>query len=184
MPGILKSRAVLGSLALGAVLLAVALWPRAVEVELAQVAEGPLVVTIDDEGETRVRDRFVVSAPVAGRVLRVELEPGDPVEQGRTTVASMVPAPPGLLDTRTRTELEAAVAAARADLGRAEAEQKRVATELGRLDERLARERELAQSGLVSRDQLDALEAEWRSRGDSRRAAGSSGSPLPSAASC
>ena len=41
-------------------------------------------VTIDEEGETRVRERFVVSAPVAGRLQRIELEPGDPVVRGKT----------------------------------------------------------------------------------------------------
>ncbi|MYF04262.1 MAG: RND transporter, partial [Holophagales bacterium] len=53
--------------------------PQAVPAELAQVTRGPLEVTIDEEGETRVRDRFVISAPLAGRVLRIELEPGDAV---------------------------------------------------------------------------------------------------------
>ena len=64
-------------------LLAVALWPATIPVDVVdRAARGPLVVTVDEEGRTRVRDRFVVSAPVAGRVLRIELEPGDPVKRG------------------------------------------------------------------------------------------------------
>src|SRR5512139_1109980 len=85
----------------GAVALAVLAWlvfrPAPVRVELGRVERGPLVVTVDEEGETRVRDRFVVAAPIAGRVARLTLEPGDPVQQG-TVVARMHPVP---LDPRT-----------------------------------------------------------------------------------
>ncbi|HSK10892.1 MAG TPA: hypothetical protein VK911_15025, partial [Vicinamibacterales bacterium] len=87
------------------VMLAVALWPRPVAVDLAAVQEGPLWVTIDHEGRTRVRDRYVVSAPVAGRVQRIDLEPGDAVTAGETIVATFLPEPPRLLDARTRAEL-------------------------------------------------------------------------------
>ncbi|NOT43021.1 MAG: RND transporter, partial [Acidobacteria bacterium] len=62
--------------------LAIALWPQTVEVDVATVTRDRLMVTIDEEGETRVRERFVISAPVAGRLQRVDLEPGDVVEQG------------------------------------------------------------------------------------------------------
>ena len=68
-------------LAAGA-LLALALWPDTLVVDVETAARGPLVVTVDEEGRTRVRDRFVVSAPVSGRVLRIELEPGDRVARG------------------------------------------------------------------------------------------------------
>ena len=88
-------------------LLAVALWPKTVAVETVRAARGPLMVTIDEEGTTRVRDRFVVSAPVSGRVLRIELEPGDPVKRGQV-VARVQSEPAPLLDSRTRAEAEAA----------------------------------------------------------------------------
>mgnify|MGYP007029185182 CR=1 FL=1 len=58
---------------------AMALWPAPVPVDVMPSTRGPLSVTVDDEGETRVRHRYVVSAPLSGRVLRLELEPGDPV---------------------------------------------------------------------------------------------------------
>ena len=64
-------------------------------------------VTVDEEGETRVRDRFVVSAPVMGRVQRIELEPGDPVVRGKTVVARLTPAAAPLIDPRTQAELTA-----------------------------------------------------------------------------
>ena len=89
-----------------------ALWPRpTVRSTSATVARGPLVVTVDEEGVTRVRDRFVVSAPVAGRVLRIELEPGDRVTRGQVVARVRAEAPP-LLDARTRAEAEAAVESA------------------------------------------------------------------------
>jgi HlyD family secretion protein len=105
-------------------LLAVVLWPTAVQVDVAAVSTGPLVVTVDEEGVTRVRDRFVVSAPVSGRVLRIELEPGDCVKRGQVVARVRAEAPP-LLDARTRTEAEAVVESARAALGRARAEEQR-----------------------------------------------------------
>ena len=96
-----------------------AVWPDAVEVDLTSPALGPLEVTIDEEGETRVRERFLVSAPVAGRLQRIDLEPGDPIERERTVLARLTPAPPALIDSRTQAELAAAVDAAEAAAGSA-----------------------------------------------------------------
>ena len=97
-------------------ILAWAFWPRPEPVDLAVVQRAPLQVTLDEEGETRVRDRFVVSAPLAGRVLRIELEPGDPVEADETVLAVFQPQTPTLLDARSRAEAEASERAARASL--------------------------------------------------------------------
>ena len=94
-------------------LLAFALWPTPVDVDVAAVSRGPLVVTVDEEGRTRVRDRFVVSAPVAGRVLRIELEPGDRVRRGDVVARVQAEVPP-LLDVRTSAEARAAIDVARA----------------------------------------------------------------------
>ena len=63
---LLANRRVLGSAAVIAGLLAVVMWPTTVQVDIAAVSSGPLVVTVDEEGVTRVRDRFIVSAPVSG----------------------------------------------------------------------------------------------------------------------
>ena len=100
MWGLLRNRRVLFVAALVVALLAVALWPQAIEVDAATVARGPLVVTIDEEGETRLHHRFAVSAPVSGRVLRIELEPGDLVERNKTVVARLQADAPPLLDER------------------------------------------------------------------------------------
>ena len=167
---LLKNRKLLAGLALGVVLLAVALWPEAHEVDVAPVERGTLQVTVDDEGETRVRDRFVVSAPVAGRLLRIELEPGDPVRRG-DAVATLSPAPPALLDARTRAQAQAAVEAAQGALGRALAERDRAKVMRDRARSELQRHRALAPSGVVSAEVLEMRETEARAAEEALRAA-------------
>jgi HlyD family secretion protein len=152
-------------------LLAVALWPRAQAVDVGRVTRGPLMVTIDEEGRTRVRQRFVVSTPVAGRVQRIDLEPGDRVARGKTLVARVLPEAPGLLDARTRSELEAAAAGARTALGRARADEQRARTALEYARTELARTRDLVQSGVGTRQQLEAREAEAKSAEEQVQAA-------------
>jgi HlyD family secretion protein len=104
--------------------------PRAVPADFASVERGSLQVTVEDEGRTRVRDRFVVSAPVPGRMERIQLEPGDPVIAGKTVLARFLPTDPALLDVRTRGELEARVRGAEAALGGAQADRERLRGEL------------------------------------------------------
>jgi HlyD family secretion protein len=140
-------------------LLVVAFWPSTVIVDMAAVMRGSLIVTIDEEGTTRVRDRFVVSAPVAGRVLRIELEPGDQVKRG-SLVASVRAEMAPLLDPRSRAEGQAAIEAARASLGRARAEAQRARAALSLAERELARVRQLANDGLTSAQSLEAREAE------------------------
>jgi HlyD family secretion protein len=137
-------------------LAAAALWPETADVDVATAARGPLRVTIDEDGQTRVRDRFVVSAPVAGRVERIELEPGDRVARGLTVVARVRPVPAPLLDARTRSEFSAAAETARAAVGQARAERERAAAVLDRAETTLRRQQTLATSAAISRDELDA----------------------------
>src|ERR1051325_4033122 len=68
-------------------LIVLGLWPRAVTVEVAAVTRGPLVVTVDEEGMTRVKNRYVVSAPVAGQLRRIDWKAGAMVEAGKTVLA-------------------------------------------------------------------------------------------------
>lgn len=140
-------------------LTAVALWPTTVSVETATVARGPLMVTVDEEGRTRVRDRYTVAAPVAGRVLRIELEPGDAVHAG-AVVARLRPETPTLLDARSRAEAQASLENARAALGRAGADQQRARATLAQAERELARVRALVVESLATAQQLDAREAD------------------------
>lgn len=127
--------------------LTAAFWPRPVLVDLGQVRLGGMMVTIDDEGRTRVSEPYVVSTPVAGRLQRVEVNPGDAVLRGQTVIAHMLPTNPAALDVRTREQAQAAVQAAtaalrvaRADLNAAEASRDLMAAELKRTELLAARE--------------------------------------------
>ncbi|MEZ5292310.1 MAG: efflux RND transporter periplasmic adaptor subunit [Vicinamibacterales bacterium] len=154
---LMNRRVLQAALVVGA-LLAVALWPRATAVDAAQVIRGPLVVTVDEEGETHVHHRFVVSAPVSGRLSRITLEPGDTVTRGTTAIAHLAAEVPALIDARSRAEAEAAVASARGALGRARAGEQRARTALTQATADLSRERELSSAGLTTRQALEARE--------------------------
>ena len=161
-------------IAIGTALVALLVWafrPQPVPVDLTVVDRGALMVTVDDEGETRVRDRYVVSAPVPGRMRRVELEPGDPVVAGRTVLVTFEPADPTLVDSRSRAQIEARVRAAEAAVGSARAETERSRTELEFAERELARYGELAEEGIASREQLDAAQRQARALEDAARSA-------------
>ena len=144
-------------------LLAWALLPKPVPVDLEAVTRGPLAVTVDEEGETRVRDRYLVSAPVAGKVLRIELEPGDGVRAGETVLAVFQPGDPALLDARARAEAQARVRAAQSALGSAGAERDRAASEHALAAAEADRARRLAGEEIVSRERLDSAVTAERS---------------------
>jgi HlyD family secretion protein len=140
-----------------AALAAMALRPRPVPVDLEQASTGLLIVAIEEAGVTRVKDRYVVSAPVTGRVSRVSLEPGDMVREGDTLV-EIAPALSPLLDERTRAEAQARLGAALSALGQARAQGSRakVAKELA--EQELGRARGLAASGSLPRQALEQAE--------------------------
>ncbi|MCB1224220.1 MAG: HlyD family efflux transporter periplasmic adaptor subunit [Verrucomicrobiales bacterium] len=94
--------------------------PQPVAVDLASVTRGPLQVTIQHEGRTRVKDRFVISSPLAGRLQRIALKPGDPVTAGETLMAVLEPTDPELLNPRALAQAEARVKAAEAAAKQAE----------------------------------------------------------------
>ena len=108
---------------LGLILLTVAImvalgygfWPRPLWVEAATVARRPLHATVEAEGKTRIIDRYVISAPVAGYLRRIELDVGDDVQKGRP-LAMIDPLPSEVLDPRRRAQAEARVAASEASL--------------------------------------------------------------------
>ena len=137
------------------VVLGLALAPRPVAADFTSVDRGSVIVTLDEEGETRVRDRFLISAPLAGRVLRIELEPGDVVRAGDSVLASFLPNDPSLLDARTYGEARAHVASTRASLEAARSERKKAEAELDYARSELERNRRLLDEGVVSRAKLD-----------------------------
>lgn len=171
MLGVLRNRRVLLGGGFVVALAAVALWPRAIEVETATVTSGPMMATIDEDGRTRVRDRFVVTAPVAGEVLRINLRVGDTVEKGKTTLATIRALAPMPLDARSRAEAAAAVRATEAAVGRASAERARLTSALEFARRELARVQTLVTGGAVAREELDRRQTEVAAAAEAVRAA-------------
>jgi len=152
----LIKRGLLGALALSIVLLFVyALMPSPVLVDTEVIGRGPLEVTVDEEGETRIREIYTVSAPITGRVLRAPREIGDRVEKGKTLVAVIQPVDPAFLDVRRRRELEATVAAAEASVSHTRTEIVRARAELRFAESEVERAKSLAQRGTVSKRTLE-----------------------------
>jgi HlyD family secretion protein len=167
----LKNKRLIAGVVVVLAIVAMAMWPESIEVNAAKVGQGPMQVTLDEDGETRVRDKFVVSAPVAGRLQRIELEPGDAVVKGKTVVARLSTAEAPLLDPRTRGELQAAAEAARAAVGQARAEFERSTAELARARTTLQRQQELMKAGAIAADALDAAETTVATAEEARKAA-------------
>ncbi len=155
-------RVLLAVVAIALVALLVVLWmPSPVEVDAAEVQAGPMRVTVDDQGETRSHDRFVLSAPVAGRLARIALHDGDAVTGGQV-VAEIAPLP---LSTREREEIVARVAAA--DALQREAEQR-----VRHADEDLAQaQRELERTRRLVAEKFVAPQAAERAQNLERTAA-------------
>jgi HlyD family secretion protein len=141
-----------------------AMWPKPVAVDLVEVTRGPLLVTVDEEGKTRIKDVYAVSAPITGKVLRLSLDPGDKVTKDSTIIAVMEPMAPPFLDLRAQRELEAQVAAAKASVALAEAEIRQALSELEFAEAELARASSLARTKTVSERALEKarLDAETR----------------------
>jgi HlyD family secretion protein len=154
------SRKIVLALALLALLLllAWALRPAALRVSVAEVHRGPLVESVEEEGRTHLRDTYVVSAPIGGYLKRVVLEPGDPVAAGET-VFELEPPPAPALDARTREQARETLAAARARLQAARAEQGNREAELTLAGNELRRARQLFEQSLVAESELDRAES-------------------------
>lgn len=95
-------------------LIAYGLKPRPVSVDLGAVTIGPMRVTVDEEGKTRIKERYVVVSPLSGQMRRIELKPGDPVVAGQTLLTVIEPTDPALLDARAVASAKARVNSARA----------------------------------------------------------------------
>jgi HlyD family secretion protein len=137
------------------VLLVWAFSPRPVQVELAIATLGPFETTINEDAKTRLHDRFVISAPLAGQLQRMVLREGDPVGEG-DVVATLMPVLSPMLDERTLQEQQAHVGSAEAAAQRAITRigAAKVALEQARVE--LHRTEQLSQQGFVAPTKLDA----------------------------
>lgn len=140
--------------------------PEPVDVDLAVVTRGSLRVTVDEDGKTRIKERYVVSAPLAGRLLRIEMHAGDRVQAGKTVLATIEPGPATLLDERTRAEHVARVKAARVALERATPQLERARAELNLAESEKERAERLFKDGVISRQELDKALTLFRTRSE------------------
>jgi HlyD family secretion protein len=134
------------------------LWPEPIQVDVARASTGHMEVTVDEEGVNRIKDVYVVSAPVSGRVERAPREVGDRVIARSTVVATFRPATPSILDPRTRLELQRAVEAARAAKDLATAELRRAEAGLTFAEAALRRTKTLSDRRVVSPSTLEKAE--------------------------
>lgn len=136
-----------------------ALQPRPVLVDVAPIDRGLIETTISEDGVTRIEDVFQISAPITGKLERLEFEVGDLVEKGQK-LAAVRPVDPPMRDARTRRELAAAIKAARAGvtLGEAEVARAEAAVRFSTLD--LARQQQLAKQRVISVRVLQQAELE------------------------
>jgi HlyD family secretion protein len=144
--------------------LAWAMWPKPVAVDFAQVGKGPLLVTVDEEGKTRIKDVYTVSAPISGKLVRLSLEAGDRVKKGVTAVAIIEPNAPPFLDVRSQRELEAQIEAAKAAVALSEAEVRQAQSELQFAESELTRARALMRSKTISERAMERAQIDVDTR--------------------
>lgn len=160
----LVRRSIMAIVGAGALfLVATSLRPKPIMADMATVARGPMKVTVDEAGHARVRDKYIVSAPFAGNLARIELRPGDAI-RASAIVATIVPAEPPLLDPRARAAAEARIHSAQAVFRQAEATVHRAELALVEAQRDLTNTRALADRGTLSPDALAHAELELRMR--------------------
>lgn len=148
---------VIGGLAVAG-LGALAVWgfrPDPVPVDLAEITRGPMTLTVNADGKTRIRNVFEVAAPIAGNAQRSPVEVGDRVIAGKTVVAVVQPVAPTLLDARSRSQAVAAVSEAEAALQVAQSRVRQAEEELAYAASQLSRVSTLVQRGVASVTQLE-----------------------------
>ncbi len=160
----------LGAAALVA-LIVVGLWPRAVPVESAPVTRGPLVVTVDEEGMTRVKNRYIVSAPVAGQLRRIDWKAGADIEAGKTVIAALETSGADLLDARSQAQAEARVRAAEASREAAVAQRERTQSAARTFGAEFERGKKLREQSVISVQEFDALQMRAETAEQDARAA-------------
>ncbi len=160
------TKRIIGVVVLGLIVVGVAwfAWPRPLPVDLATIAKGPIEVTADDDGKTHVRHIYTVSAPVAGKVLRIShplgeqgpsVHVGDQVTANETVVALMQPTPPSFIDVRSRDQLQAEVISADAAIQQQEAEVRRLEAAVDFSRTEFQRAQTLSRSQTISAQAFD-----------------------------
>ncbi len=152
-------------------LIVLGLWPRPIPVESGTVTRGPLVVTVDEEGMTRVKNRYVVSSPIAGQLRRIDWKAGAPVEAGKTVLATLESSGADFLDARSLAQAEARVRAAEANREAAAAQRDRAATAAKLAAAEFERTRQLREQKVASAQEFDLAQMRADTSAQDARAA-------------
>jgi HlyD family secretion protein len=152
-----RRTAIVAGVMAAAILVAWAVMPGAVPVETAIVTKARFVASVDEDGKTRVRERYVIAAPLAGRLGRIRFKVGDQV-QVDDAVATITPSPASLMDPRTRHEVEEMLGTTEANLERAKAVVERARAQSDQANADLARTRSLAEHGAATAQALEHAE--------------------------
>lgn len=147
------------------------LWPRPIVIETGTAARGPLTVRVSEEGKTRVRNRYVVAAPVAGKMRRVAFKPGDDVKAGETVLTAIEPVAPPLLDPRARLQAEAVISMQEASRRQAAETLDARRSALKMADADRDRMRAVTREGTLSKSDRDRMEGDASIRAAEVRAA-------------
>jgi HlyD family secretion protein len=151
--------------------LAYAFVPRPVETDLVKVERGTVRVTVDEDGRTRIHDKYVVSAPLNGRILRINLRPGDKVEAGKTLLTMIEPRDPDLLDARSVAQAEARVKAAEDTLHQMQPELEKVHVQQAYAEAEMTRVRKAFLGKGVSQSDVENAEMLLHQRNEEMRSA-------------
>ncbi|MDE2062713.1 MAG: HlyD family efflux transporter periplasmic adaptor subunit [Bradyrhizobium sp.] len=152
-----RRMAIAAGIILTAAAVAWAVMPGAVPVETAPVTKGKFVASVDEDGKTRVRERYVVAAPLAGRLGRIRFKVGDQIKVD-DAVATITPSPAPLMDPRTRQEVEERLGAAEANVERAKAVVERARAQSDQANTDFNRTRTLADRGAATAQAVEHAE--------------------------
>jgi HlyD family secretion protein len=160
MNGALRRRILIISIVLIVVVLLIyGFLPKTQVVDIVSVKRGPLQITIEEEGRTRLKDRFTISAPTSGYMRRVKSKVGDAVKKGQI-VAVLEPLPSQALDPRSRATAQASVSSAEASLGAAIERERVASADASYLEQRKERLKTLYDKGSIAKDQFDQINSE------------------------
>lgn len=148
-----------------------ALRPQPVMVDLAEASVGPMRLTVDEEGKTRIRERYVVSSPLMGRLRRITLDAGDVIRAEDTVLAVIEPTDPSLLDPRELAQAEARVRAAEAAVRQSSAYLDRAQAAYDFAESELGRRIEASERGATTPRELDQAKSAERTTREELRAA-------------
>lgn len=158
--------------ALLVLLIVAGLWPRPLPVEAVEVSRGPLLVTVDEEGQTRVRNRYVVASPAGGHLRRIELKAGAVVEAGVTVLAILETGGADLLDARSLAQAQARVRGAESAREQADARHALALATLEQARADLKRAQALSAQKIISNQELEIALTNERVAAQEERATG------------